>query len=77
MQDDEYLASLQADREKELLEQAAREAAMEEERHKEEEALRKLEQEQVIAHWNLTIVNDCTIVMLYKVHQNDTGYRIF
>ncbi|XP_076935259.1 plant UBX domain-containing protein 8-like isoform X1 [Bidens hawaiensis] len=38
-QNDEYLASLQADREKELLEQAAREAAIEEEQ-------RKLEQEQ-------------------------------
>ncbi|KAI3689572.1 hypothetical protein L2E82_47533 [Cichorium intybus] len=36
-QDDEYLASLQADREKELLEQSAKEAAMEEERRKEEE----------------------------------------
>lgn len=36
-QDDEYLASLQADREKELLEEAAREAAMEEERRKEEQ----------------------------------------
>ncbi|KAL8266549.1 hypothetical protein R6Q59_003893 [Mikania micrantha] len=40
-QNDEYLASLQADREKELLEQAAREAAMKEEQ-------RKLEQEQEI-----------------------------
>ncbi|KAJ0431193.1 putative UBX domain, UBA-like superfamily, Ubiquitin-like domain superfamily [Helianthus annuus] len=40
-QNEEYLASLQADREKELLEQAAREAAMEEEQ-------RKLEQEQEI-----------------------------
>ncbi|XP_076960242.1 plant UBX domain-containing protein 8-like isoform X2 [Bidens hawaiensis] len=38
-QNDEYLASLQADQEKELLEQAAREAAIEEEQ-------RKLEQEQ-------------------------------
>lgn len=47
-QDDEYLASLQADREKELLEQAAREAAMEEARRKEEDAQRKLEQEQEI-----------------------------
>nr|XP_043640243.1 plant UBX domain-containing protein 8-like isoform X2 [Erigeron canadensis] len=45
-QDDEYLASLQADRQKELLEQAAREAAMEEERKMEEEAKIKLEQEQ-------------------------------
>lgn len=56
-QDDEYLASLQADREKELKameeaetrrleEQAAREAAVEEERRKEEESRRKLEEEQ-------------------------------
>lgn len=45
-QDDEYLASLQADREKELLEQSAKEAAMEEERRKEEEARIKLEEEQ-------------------------------
>lgn len=41
MQDDEYLAALQADREKELL-------AMEEARQKEEEAQKKLDQEQVI-----------------------------
>ncbi|XP_057463489.1 plant UBX domain-containing protein 8-like isoform X1 [Actinidia eriantha] len=58
-QDDEYLASLQADREKELRaleeaeaqrlkEQAAREAALEEERRKEEESRRKLEEEQEI-----------------------------
>ncbi|XAR70338.1 hypothetical protein NMG60_11027162 [Bertholletia excelsa] len=58
-QDDEYLASLQADREKELKameeaearrleEQAAREAALEEERRKEEESRRKLEEEQEI-----------------------------
>ncbi|XP_023752806.1 plant UBX domain-containing protein 8 [Lactuca sativa] len=47
-QDDEYLASLQADREKELLEQSAKEAAMEEERRKEEEARIKLEEEQEI-----------------------------
>ncbi|MFS7927649.1 hypothetical protein Hanom_Chr04g00311611 [Helianthus anomalus] len=33
-QNEEYLASLQADREKDLLEQAAREAAMEEEKRK-------------------------------------------
>ncbi|KAL8210088.1 hypothetical protein R6Q57_006820 [Mikania cordata] len=45
-QDDEYLASLQADREKELLEQSAKEAAVEEERRKEEEARIKLEEEQ-------------------------------
>ncbi|XP_028054957.1 plant UBX domain-containing protein 8-like isoform X1 [Camellia sinensis] len=58
-QDDEYLASLQADREKELKaieeadarrleEQAAREAALEEERRMEEESRRKLEEEQEI-----------------------------
>ncbi|KAK9276363.1 hypothetical protein L1049_005896 [Liquidambar formosana] len=56
-QDDEFLASLQADREKELKameeaearrleEQAAREAALEEERRREEESRRKLEEEQ-------------------------------
>ncbi|XP_048132228.1 plant UBX domain-containing protein 8-like [Rhodamnia argentea] len=56
-QDDEYLASLQADQEKEmrakadaearrLEEEAAREAALEEERQKEEESRRKLEEEQ-------------------------------
>ena len=59
MQDDEYLASLQADREKELKameeaetrrlqEEAAREAACEEERRREEESRRKLEEEQVL-----------------------------
>ncbi|KAA8521986.1 hypothetical protein F0562_012700 [Nyssa sinensis] len=58
-QDDEYLASLQADREKELKameeaearrleEQAAREASLEEERRREEEARRKLEEEQEV-----------------------------
>ncbi|GLT90927.1 hypothetical protein SLE2022_088420 [Rubroshorea leprosula] len=56
-QDDEYLASLQADREKELKameeaearrleEEAARKAAIEEERRKGEEAHRKMEEEQ-------------------------------
>ncbi|KAI3869433.1 hypothetical protein MKX03_020987 [Papaver bracteatum] len=49
-QDDEYLASLQADREKAearlLEEQAAREAALEEERKKEQEAQRKLLEEE-------------------------------
>eukprot|EP00262_Sarcandra_glabra_P011619 TRINITY_DN2827_c0_g2_i1.p1 TRINITY_DN2827_c0_g2~~TRINITY_DN2827_c0_g2_i1.p1 ORF type:complete len:585 (+),score=155.30 TRINITY_DN2827_c0_g2_i1:82-1836(+) len=56
-QDDEYLASLQADREKELKateeseircleEVAAREAALEEERHREEEAHRRLLEEE-------------------------------
>ncbi|KAI7738280.1 hypothetical protein M8C21_024377, partial [Ambrosia artemisiifolia] len=47
-QDDEYLAALQADREKELLEQSAKEAAMEEEKRKEEEARIKLEEEQEV-----------------------------
>ncbi|GAB4856912.1 hypothetical protein Ancab_014830 [Ancistrocladus abbreviatus] len=49
-QDDEYLASLQADREKELKamedEEAARQAALEEQKRKEEESHRKLEEEQ-------------------------------
>ncbi|CAM8906519.1 unnamed protein product [Rhodiola kirilowii] len=49
-QDDEYLASLQADIEKaearRLEEQAARDAALEEQKRKEEESLRKLEEEQ-------------------------------
>lgn len=56
-QDDEYLASLQADQEKEmrakadaearhLEEEAAREAALEEERQKEEDSRRRLEEEQ-------------------------------
>lgn len=58
MQDDEYLASLQADRDKELKsirdaearqleEETARKAFLEEEKIKEEEAQRKLEEEQV------------------------------
>nr|ABK92794.1 unknown [Populus trichocarpa] len=56
-QDDEYLASLAADREKEMKaieeaearrvqEEVARKAALEEERRKEEESRRKLEEEQ-------------------------------
>ncbi|KAL2902338.1 Plant UBX domain-containing protein 8 [Bienertia sinuspersici] len=49
-QDDEYLAALQADREKEIKameeEKAAREAAQEEQRRKEEESQKKIEEEQ-------------------------------
>ncbi|XP_010455587.1 PREDICTED: plant UBX domain-containing protein 8-like [Camelina sativa] len=49
-QDDEYLASLQADRDKEIKsireEETARKAFLEEEKKKEEEAQRKLEEEQ-------------------------------
>uniref|UniRef100_A0A7C8YKB5 UBX domain-containing protein n=1 Tax=Opuntia streptacantha TaxID=393608 RepID=A0A7C8YKB5_OPUST len=49
-QDDEYLAALQADREKELRameeEKAAKEAALMEQRQKEEESQRKLQEEQ-------------------------------
>lgn len=48
MQDDEYLASLQADREKELKAIEEAEAAREEEKRREEEAHRKLQEEQVI-----------------------------
>ena len=68
MQDDEFLAALQADREKELLEQAAREAAMEEERRKEEEAQRKLEEEQVMAcHLSSVICLTSQTRLLYQV----------
>ncbi|GKB90026.1 plant UBX domain-containing protein 8-like protein, partial [Tanacetum coccineum] len=45
-QNEEYLAALQADREKELLEQSAKEAAMEEEKRMEEEARLKLEEQE-------------------------------
>ncbi|KAL1316546.1 hypothetical protein AAHE18_15G074100 [Arachis hypogaea] len=45
-QDDEYLASLQADREKELKAIEEAEAAREEERRREEESRRKLQEEQ-------------------------------
>lgn len=64
LQDDEYLAALQADKEKELLEQAAREAAMEEERRKEEDAKRKLELEQVMA--DLIYHSDSPGILLYE-----------
>ena len=47
MQDDEYLASLQADREKELKAMEEAEARREEERQKEEESRRKFEEQQV------------------------------
>lgn len=51
MQNDEYLASLEADREKaearRLEEEAARVEALEEEKRKEEEARKKVEEEQV------------------------------
>lgn len=50
MQDDEYLASLQADREKELKAIEEAEARREEERQKEEEAQRKVEEEQVMIY---------------------------
>ncbi|WVZ11250.1 hypothetical protein V8G54_015780 [Vigna mungo] len=45
-QDDEYLASLRADREKELKAREEAEAALEEERRRAEETLRKLQEEQ-------------------------------
>lgn len=48
MQDDEYLASLRADREKELKAREEAEAALEEERRRAEETLRKLQEEQVV-----------------------------
>lgn len=46
-QDDEYLASLQADREKELKAQEEAEAALAEERRKEEEIRKQLQEEEV------------------------------
>lgn len=48
MQDDEYLAALQADREKELKAIEEAEAAREEEKRREEESRRKLQEEQVM-----------------------------
>jgi hypothetical protein len=48
MQDDEYLASLQADREKELKAIEEAEAAREEERRRAEESHKKLQEERVI-----------------------------
>lgn len=55
VQDDEYLASLQADREKaearRLMEEEARNAALAEERRKEEETRRKMEEQQVLCYW--------------------------
>lgn len=50
MKDDEYLASLQADREKELKALQEAEAAREEERRREEEARKKLQEEQVMPY---------------------------
>jgi hypothetical protein len=47
MQDDEYLASLEADREKELKAIAEAEVAREEEKQRAEESQRKLQEEQV------------------------------
>ena len=46
-QDDEYLASLQADREKEQRAREEAEAHPEEERRKEEESCKKLDEEKV------------------------------
>lgn len=48
MQDDEYLAALQADREKELKAMAEAEAVLEKERQREEESRQKLDAEKVI-----------------------------
>lgn len=47
LQDDEYFASLQADREKELKAKEEAEAALAEERRKEEEFRRKQQEEEV------------------------------
>lgn len=48
IQDDEYLASLQADREKELKAKEEAEALCEEERRKDKESRRELEEEMVL-----------------------------
>lgn len=47
-QDDEYLASLQADREKELKAKEEAEAALMQEKHEEEEARRRLLEKEVV-----------------------------
>lgn len=47
-QDDEYLASLQADREKELKAKEEAEAALVQEKHEEEEARRRLLEKEVV-----------------------------
>lgn len=59
MQDDEYLASLQADREKELKAIEEAEARRQEDRLKEEESQRKFEEEQV-----LYILYICIVLVL-------------
>lgn len=79
IQDDEYLASLQADREKEMKareedeirrkeEQAAREAALEEERLKEEELRRKLEEKQVMLLGTSSSLAVAKIQLRYKFY---------
>lgn len=76
MQDDEYLASLAADREKEmkameeaearrLQEEAAKEAALEAERQKEEELRRKLAEEQVIPNF-IELVTSSLFICLFS-----------
>lgn len=55
MQNDEYLASLQADRKKELKAKEEAEAALGEERRKEDELHRKQQEEQVCSFQNLAI----------------------
>ncbi|KAF7127234.1 hypothetical protein RHSIM_Rhsim11G0003600 [Rhododendron simsii] len=71
-QDDEYLASLQADREKELKtmeeaearrleEQAAREAALEVEKRKEEELHRKLEEQEESLPTQRKVMNNLSV----------------
>lgn len=75
MQDDEYLASLQVDREKELKAREEAEAAFAEEKRKEEELRRKMEEEQVTAlkiwksaygeHLSLSLIELCFITKFY------------
>lgn len=49
LQDDEYLAALQADREKELKAKEEAEVALAEERRKEDELCRQLQEEEVFS----------------------------
>ena len=89
IQDDAYLASLQADQEKELKakeeaeahrlqEQMARETALEEERRREEESRRKLEEQQVmlIVNFVLYLINTkiCPVSGVWNCSSNISLY---
>ena len=65
-QDDEYLASLQADREKELKAKEEAEAALAEERRREEEFRKKQEEEQVYVYLTLSLYGSSSNKSLVK-----------